>query len=231
MNYIDKVLGDSVYKNEIIKLFYLFPVSKDDISRYTDTQLEQVARVLISIIKETSIEDIVDIIEASKENIAELTSANIPQFSNIELINDVLDVVNSTDNISFEEIGYYLNKSASKGAQTKFGENHYKTAALIGLTTQEKPFSITYLGKQYMILDTDKKENVRNKLFLRVPIVQTIVIDAKYKKTIPMDILKKYLSESTSIRRRSNVRTMVDYVCKSADVEFQMEIQKNLDWK
>ena len=230
MNYIDKILKGTD-RNEIIKLFFLFPVSQQESSNYTDIQLEQVAKNLFTIIHNTSVEAIIDIIEANKECISDLTSANIPQFSNIELINDVLDVVNSTENITFSDIGYYLNKSASKGAQTKYGENHYKTAALLNLTTFEKPYSITYLGKKYMILDTDTKENIRNKLFLKVPIVQSIAIDARYKKTVPMNILKKYLSESTSIRRRTNVRTMIDYVCKSAGIEFQMKLQKNLDWK
>lgn len=231
MNYIDKILEGSIYRNELIKLFYLFPVNRGELTKYTNNQLETVATSLIDIIKDTSIENIVDIIEANRESIACLTPANIPQFSNIEIINDVLDIVNSSEDISFEDIGYYLNKKASKGAQTKYGENHYKTAAVIGLTYSEKPFGVTYLGKKYMLIDTDTKENIRNKLFLRVPIVQTIILNAKYKKTVPMNILQQYLSKSTSIRRRSNVRTMVEYVYKSADVGFQIEIQKNIDWK
>ena len=231
MNYIDKLLEHEVYPNEIIKLFYMCPVSAETFEQYSKEQLSEAIKKLIDILKGTTIENIVNIIEANRDKIAEITPANIPQFSNIEAINDVLDYVNSTDDVTYELIGYYINKDAKKGAQTKYGENHYKTAASIGLTTVNKPFMVTALGKEYMILPTEDKRAIRNKLFLLVPIVQKIIIDAKYKEVQPMNILKKYLSESTSIRRRSNVRTMVEYVYKDADIEFVIEVQNNLDWK
>lgn len=231
MNYVDKLLEEEIYPNEIIKLFYLFPVSTEKYTTYSEEQLIEATDKLIDILKGTSIENIINIIEANRERIAEITPANIPQFSSIDAINDVLDYVNSADEVTYELIGYYINKDAKKGAQTKYGENHYKTAASIGLTTADKPFMVTALGKKYMTLETEEKKAIRNKLFLLVPIVQKILIDAKYKVVQPMNILKLYLSESTSLRRRSNVRAMVEYVYKDADKEFIIEIQNNLDWK
>lgn len=231
MNYIDKLLEETIYPNEIIRLFYLCPVSMETINSYTKEQLESTTEKLIDILNGVSIESILTIIEANREDIAEITPANIPQFSSIEAINDVLDYVNSADEVTYELIGYYINKDAKKGAQTKYGENHYKTSASIGLTTVEKPFIVTALGEKYMELSTEKKIAIRNKLFLLVPIVQKILIDAKYKEVQPMNILKMYLSESTSLRRRSNVRTMVEYVYNDADIKFRIEVQKNLDWK
>lgn len=231
MSYIDEILNESIYQNEIIKLFYLSPVSNEELKVYTDEQLNIVAGKIVDILKAISIDNIISIIEANKAEIAEITPANIPQFSNINSINDVLDVVESSDEITFELIGYYINKNASKGAQIKYGENHYKTAAAIGLTTLNKPFHVTALGKKYMSLSWEDKISIRNKLFLLVPIVQKIIIDAKYRTVHPLDVLRLYLSESTSIRRRSNVRTMVEYVYKDADMELLLEIKKNLDWK
>lgn len=231
MNYIDKLLEDSVYPNEIIKLFYLSPIPNKVLESYGEENLEIAIDKLINVLKEVSIETIIDIIEANREQIAEITAANIPQFSSISSIDGVLDYVNSADAVTFELIGYYINKEAKKGAQTKYGENHYKTAASIGLTTLEKPFRITMLGKKYMNLPAEEKIALRNKLFLLVPIVQTIIIEAKYKMVQPMNILKLYLSESTSVRRRSNVRAMVEYVYKDAETAFIIEIQNNLDWK
>lgn len=231
MNYIDKLLEDEIYPNEIIKLFFLFPMSVEELEQYSEEQLSEAIDKLIDILKRTSIENIVNIIEANRDNIAEITPANIPQFSNIDAINDVLDYVDSADEVTYELIGYYINKDAKKGAQTKYGENHYKTAASIGLTTINKPFAITTLGRKYKKLQADEKTALRNKLFLLIPIVQKIIVEAKYKEVQPMNILNLYLSESTSIRRRSNVRTMVEFVYKDADMEFIIEIQKNLDWK
>lgn len=231
MNYIDKLLEETIYPNEIIRLFYLCPVSAETFNSYTKEQLEIVMEKLIDILKKASVENILTILEANREDIAKITPANIPQFSSIESINDVLDYVNSADEVTYELIGYYINKDAKKGAQTKYGENHYKTSASIGLTTIEKPFMVTTLGKKYMTLPTEEKTQIRNKLFLLVPIVQKILIDARYMEVQPMDILNMYLSASTSLRRRSNVRTMVEYVYNDADLEFRIEVKKNLDWK
>lgn len=231
MNYIDKLLEEMVYPNEIIKLFYMSPVSAETYATYTEEQLTVAVSKLINVLNGTSIENIINIIESNRDMIAEITPANIPQFSSIDSINDVLDYVSSADEVTYELIGYYINKDAKKGAQTKYGENHYKTSASIGLTTVDKPFMITALGKKYMTLPTEEKNAIRNKLFLLVPIVQKILVEAKYRKIQPMNILNLYLSESTSLRRRSNVRTMVEYVYKDADVEFRVEAQKNLDWK
>lgn len=231
MNYIDKLLKEIVYSNEIIKLFYLYPVLVETYATYTEEQLAIAIDKLVDILKGTSIENILNVIESDREKIAEITPANIPQFSNIESINDVLDYVNSEDKVTYELIGYYINKDAKKGAQTKYGENHYKTSASIGLTTIDKPFMITALGKKYMTLPTEEKVVIRNKLFLLVPIVQKILIDAKYMEVQPMNILNMYLSKSTSLRRKPNIRTMVEYVYNDADIEFRIEIQKNLDWK
>lgn len=231
MNYIDKLLEDEIYPNEIIKLFFLFPMSVEELEQYSEEQLSEAIDKLIDILKKTTVENIVNVIEANRDKIAEITPANIPQFSNIDAINDVLDYVDSADEVTYELIGYYINKNAKKGAQTKYGENHYKTAASIGLTTINKPFAITTLGWKYKELQADEKTALRNKLFLLIPIVQKIIIEAKYKEVQPMNILKLYLSDSTSVRRRSNVRTMVEYVYKDADMEFIIEIQKNLNWK
>lgn len=231
MSYIDEILNESIYQNEIIKLFYLFPVSNEELKVYTDDQLNIVAEKIIEILKVVSVDNIISIIEANKAEIPEITTANIPQFSNINSIDDVLNIVESSDQITFELIGYYINKNTSKGAQIKYGENHYKVAAAIGLTSFKKPFHVTALGKRYMSLSSEDKIIIRNKLFLLVPIVQKIIIDAKYKIVHPVDILRLYLSESTSIRRRSNVRTMVESVYKDASIELLPKIKKNLYWK
>ena len=231
MNYIDKLLKQDIYPHEILNDFYLSPVLSEDLKKYTEVELELATDRLISILIGTKVEDILIVIEANRNRIVEITSANIPQFSNIDAINEVLDYVVSADEITYELIGYYINKDAKKGAQTKYGENHYKMAAAIGLTTAERPFAVTMLGSKYMRLTKKEKISLRNKLFLLVPIVQQIIIAAKYREIQPMQILRLYLSESTSVRRRANVRTMVEYVYKDAGVELATEIKKNLDWK
>ena len=36
MNYIDKILKDSIYSNEILKLFFMEPVSDEELKEYKD---------------------------------------------------------------------------------------------------------------------------------------------------------------------------------------------------
>ena len=90
MNYIDKLLKKDIYPNEIINEFYLSPVSTDDFEQYSEEELELATDRLIMILNNAKIEDIITIIEANRTRISEITPANIPQFSNIDSINECL---------------------------------------------------------------------------------------------------------------------------------------------
>ena len=228
-SYIDKILGDRIYDHEILRLFYLHPVDVIEQEKYTDGELQRVAAYLLKIINRTSAKKIIDIIESDATSIKEISAKNIPQYSNIDSIDDVISIVESNPGCNYELIGYFFNKTGSKGAQTKYGENHYKTAALMHLTTNHQPFSVSYIGKEYIKFDAEVRTEIRTKLFLLIPIIQKSVIDARYHEINMMEILCKYLSESTAIRRRTNVRTMLDYVCKSTLGE--EIIETNLNWK
>lgn len=228
-NYIDKVLEQSIYKQEIIRLFYLNPVSDDDLKKYEEESLKRVAQYMLRIIGETPVKEIIDSIESDASDIQEVTTQNIPQYSNLDAVEKLLQIVESNPGCNYELIGYFFNKDGSKGAQTKYGENHYKTAALLNLTTWKQPYSVTFLGKEYMQLEANVQNEIKVKLFLLVPIIQKTIIRAKYENVNMMDILRKYLSESTAVRRRSNVKNMMDYICRS---EVGLEIvETNLNWK
>lgn len=228
-NYIDKIISNSIYKQEILRLFYLQPVSEEEVKKYEQESLKRVAQYMLHLIAETPTSDIIDTIEGDATDIGEITTQNIPQFSNLDAVEDVIQIVESNPGCNYELIGYFFNKNGSKGSQTKYGENHYKTAALLNLVSWKQPYAVTFFGKEYMQLDGDLRSTVKTKLFLLIPIIQRTIIHAKYEDVQMIDELKKYLSESTAIRRRSNVRTMVDYICKS---ENGLEvIETNMKWK
>lgn len=231
MNYIDKILADSIYTNEILKLFYMEPVSDEDSKKYSDSDLEKVAKRIFELLLETRVEDIIDIIEANASKIKTITTANIPQFSDIAHVEKVLDIVCSNENATFEDIGYYFNKDGKSGAQRKYGENHYNLCSQLGLTTTKKPHELTFLGKEYRTLSKENKEDLKTKLALRVPIIQTIMIDSKHKEISILKVLGNYLSGSTALRRRSNIRVLVTRISDSANGELKETINNNLDWK
>ncbi|QRN84664.1 hypothetical protein JR334_06620 [Clostridia bacterium] len=228
-SYIEKILNGSIYDHEILRLFYLHPVDVIPQGKYAEGELQRVAAHILKTINKTSVRKIIDIIEADATSIQDISAKNIPQYSSINSIDDVIRIVESNPGCNYQLIGYFFNKTGSKGAQTKYGENHYKTASLMHLTTKHQPFSVSYIGKEYIEFDDDVRKEIRTKLFLLIPIIQKSVIDARYHEVNMMGILRNYLSESTAIRRRPNVRTMLEYVCKSIDSE--EIIETHLKWK
>ncbi len=167
----------------------------------------------------------------NQEKLPEIKSINIPQFSNIDDLNGVLDIVNSTDNISFEDIGYYFYPDSKLHAQWKYGENHYKMAALLGLTSWDKPYHITDFGIEYMKIPKDERTEIRNKLIWRVPIAQQIIIKSLSGELKPIDVLAQYLALSTARRRHSNVHVMVDILVNSLEKDVKVKITDNIKWK
>lgn len=63
---------------------------------------------------------------------------------------------------------YHMRKlviSSVQRAQTKYGENHYKLAARLGLATPNKPLSTTDLGIAYYLTeDSDKRKEMLKRL-------------------------------------------------------------------
>lgn len=229
--YIDELLKEEIDYNEVLTLFFLDNFNYE-YRKYTDNEREKSTNRLINILEDVSTENIIKLIDSNKDKIKDINPGNIPQFSNLSSINDVLDFVSVAENTTYELIGYYINKDSKKGAQMKYGENHYKIAALIGLVTPQKPFEVTDLGKRYMMLTEEEKLAVRNKLFLQIPIVQILLTSAISDRVNGMDVLRKYLSESTSIRRRSNLKNIINCICENIeDTELNVRIMTNIEWK
>lgn len=168
---------------------------------------------------------------SGQEKLPEIKSTNIPQFSNIDDLNGVLDIVYSTDNIAFEDIGYYFYPESKLHAQWKYGENHYKMAALLGLTSLDKPYHVTDFGVEYMKIPQNERNEIRNKLIWRVPIVQQIMIRSINNELKPIDVLTQYLAISTAKRRHSNVHVMVNLVVDSLETNAKVKISENIKWK
>ena len=122
-------------------------------------------------------------------------------------------------------------KGAKLGAQTKYGENHYKLAVQLGFVTSEKPFIATDLGYAYYLnADEEQRSEIKKRLALRIPIIQRALLTADVKQVNMSDLMCEYLSESTMLRRRSNVRELLNDIMDISKPEMQRRLN-NIVWR
>lgn len=187
-------------------------------------------KILLTYLEKFSIEDILFEIEQYPEVTEPIKSKNISQFSDIKEIDYVVQIVSdSEEEINYQYVGYMLNKNASEGAQIKYGENHLKMAIQMGLVT-EKPYKVSELGKEYLALPEEERNKIKPKLYMRVPLIQKLLLESKEEKIDAMEEMRTYLSEKTAIRRRSNIKTLLSEISKIASVETQKQIMDNISW-
>ena len=177
-------------------------------------------------------DDLFVVLQKEATSLQPINPANIPQFSNIDEIDTVLRIlIESGEQFSsYNSLGYYMcPRGANVAAQSKYGENHYKTAALLGLTRTGTPLSATGLGTAYhSIQDSDFKLAIRKRLTLRIPIVQQALFLAESPMSMT-DLMAQHLATSTVARRKSNVKTLLQYVCDVSGPQMQHRIS-NIMW-
>lgn len=159
--------------------------------------------------------DIINIIICNENNLRPIETNSIPQFSNEKDIYTVLKVLidSGINDLSYEQVGEYLCPNNAKStAKRKYGENHYKFANQLGLTTKARPFSATEIGIAYYLLNNDsERQALMNRLVFSIPIVQHSIIKATKAKFSMIEYLSEFLSPSTVLRRRSNMRKIMSW--------------------
>ena len=148
----------------------------------------------------------------------EMTIQDIPQFSNFDqAVNETLHIAEEfTDRhewLTYDILGELLpgNRTDTHNARTKYGENHAKTAELLEFVAiipeQPRKIIITPLGRLFLHASPEEKDRILVRQLLRTTIVQDMF--NYYTLNGPFDILdylEQYLSHSTAVRRRPNVR-------------------------
>ncbi len=174
---------------------------------------------LCDTLKETPIEYLLNIIKHSGTR-EEITSANIPQYSNLaDSLHSVVEILSKTGGakLSFNDLGYYLDgKSKSNVARRKYGENHAKFSSLLDLALITSYGNVNYvemsvLGRAYISYDTSTREIIASRLMLRIPIIQSLMINAQNQRVVIEDLLVG-LSEPTMKRRRSKITELVSFI-------------------
>ncbi len=212
----------------IAKLILMDEIELDDSWDLSDTQ--NVLRELYSI----KVDEILALVD-SKIVAPQLDPERVPQFGKVETIASVPTVFleKKTLEISFSQLGFELKKdpNSNRSANYKFGENHGKAAAFLGLAVCEGDHvfrsALSYAFS--LIHDEETKKNILMKLCFRVPSVQLLLNQAKTQKVNGYDHLS-LLSETTQIRRSSSIRTLLKQLRTLNDDGLKSRLD-NIVWK
>lgn len=141
---------------------------------------------------------------------------DIPQFSSLDdCFTSIIKLVHSgLDGVSFQKIGYFLRTIQRKrGADFKYGENHSKCAALMGLCHIDKGVWTNPFSFAFERLDITAQSLLRPKLCLRIPLIQAFYKHNKSQEFLELSLT--CLSDSTMIRRKPNVIKLINVVEES----------------
>lgn len=162
-----------------------------------------------------NIDKIIEFIDESFYS--ELSPSKIVQFSDFEKgtsrLVQVLYV--NKDGMNYPSIGRALVGSEDLNAATKYGENHSKLARDFDLVkiSGHKPaiVKLSHFGECFAFLEKREQEELLRKLALRDPLIKNIIIKAK-RGPVYYEEECNCLSESTRIRRRSNVKKLIELI-------------------
>ncbi|MDE6552927.1 MAG: hypothetical protein K2K98_08215 [Muribaculaceae bacterium] len=204
------VLGDSIKEYVLMKAFY---------THADDSLLSDVtkASILLQVLSKHSCKEIIKLIR-EEDKLFVIEMKDIPQFSDFKdaYFSVPKKLVNCGDqNIDYERMGYMLSGTLKNGvANKKYGENHIKTAALMGLCSFSKcRTNKNALGELFIKLPDDARDNILPKLCLYIPFIHN------YFKLGASDEVREsmlsILSITTQNRRRSNINTIIEEVKKA----------------
>lgn len=137
----------------------------------------------------------------------------IPQFGKLQTILSVPYVVLQTGHdMNYAQLGLQLKGDihATPTANIKYGENHGKGAALLGLVlVNDGQIKLSALSRAYcQIQDTKYAKKIAAMLLFRIPVIRMIIKNARQNTTngyLPLI----QLAESTRRRRAQSIRTIL----------------------
>ena len=155
----------------------------------------------------------------------EISHGDVPQFSCLEdcVFKVPLVAIDcGIEDLTYTQMGFMLREHPRKeGADMKYGENHAKTAAQMGLCSiKNARIYPSHLGVAFCDLDKEIQLRLLPKLILFIPyIFNQFASVAKYE-----DIIKSvsFLSLSTQKRRLSNIWSLISQVNKVLPYELQI---------
>ena len=212
--YWNNLLGNIDNEKALLKAYY----SHVDDSIIND---EVKSGLLVEVLKKYKCSDILKIIEDGFVPF-DVDKKDISQFSDFKdayyTVPFKLQNCGITD-VDYLQMGYMLRSEKRKDiADKKYGENHIKTAAQLGLCRFEKCRANTNaLGRRFIKLSESDRKKMLPKLCLYIPYIQNYFIAGATDEV--RDKILSILSKTTQVRRRSNVNTIIQTIKESIEYE------------
>lgn len=153
-------------------------------------------------------------------------SKDVVQFSNFDDATiGICSKLKKIDNpgLKFVDVGRLLlddGKERKDGAYVKYGENHVKTAATLGLVFEfYNTFYLSCIGEEYIELPENDQKRLLSRLIIRSSLISRM-LQATQNGRVNMREFLYMLSDSTYTRRKSNIKKMVDYLYLSEEYDF-----------
>ena len=161
-----------------------------------------------------------------------IESGDIFQFSDLDDGTTVFcEKMSRTDNpgMKFIDIGRLLlddGKDRKDGALVKYGENHAKTAEMLGLSFELcKTYYLSGIGYIYVELSKEQQDRFLTRLVLRNKLI-TRLYQATKNGNVNMREFMYMLSDSTYVRRKSNVKKIINILKLSEEYDFNTFVDK-----
>lgn len=169
------------------------------------------SEIVLTQLLKLQISEILSIVD-NQEHEESADIKDIPQFGSIEMLIRVPYYFIQTGQsvVDYPQLGFFLKNDidASLEANTKFGENHGKGAAILGLVnckgTRFVPSSVT---NSFCTRTEAQQAEIIKRLCFRIPIVQLIISNAKSGMVNGYYPMREY-SESTRHRRGQCLRAI-----------------------
>lgn len=202
------VLGDKEKERVLLKAFY---------THIDDSLIEkpEKSNLLMKVLKKYSCQEIIDLIRIDFKAFI-VDKKDISQFSDFK---DVYYTVPyklancGQKDIDYAQMGYMLRTECRKEvADKKYGENHIKTAAQMGLCSFQKCRANTNaLGDCFIALPSDEERKaILPKLCLYIPYIQNYFMAGATDEA--RENILSILSTTTQNRRRTNVNTIIETI-------------------
>ena len=121
--------------------------------------------------------------------------------------------------------------SKSTGARIKYGENHSKLAYEMGFVEMFRDGKIfvylTQFGNVAVSLSENDRYNLALKMLIRNSFIRNIIKLGKKDCVFYSEMVGNLLSESTMIRRKNNVRYVIEAILDESKFKY---IKNNIFW-
>lgn len=186
---------------------------------------EQEVRTYVEKIISEPIERYVAYIKALKER-EQVTSKDVFQFSDLSDATVVIcEKIKAHNNpgVRYIDVGKILlddGKVRKDGAYTKYGENHVKTAEAMGLFFElSRTYFLSCLGYVYCDLSDDDRQKLLTRLLLRNRLIIRMMQASENGNVNAREFLYM-LSDSTYLRRKSNIKAVLNILNSSEEYDF-----------